>query len=163
MCPICYNPIGIIHSSFKEVKGMPIQPSATNSRSGFIEIFDDYANGLQDIEGFSHLMLIYHFHRIRESKLTVIPFMDDKEHGIFATRSPVRPNAIGISIIKLIERTGNQLYVDHLDILDKTPLIDIKPFFEQYDNRFYTRSGWLNNSRTVDNTIADDRFEACSL
>ncbi|MBN2744421.1 MAG: tRNA (N6-threonylcarbamoyladenosine(37)-N6)-methyltransferase TrmO [Marinilabiliaceae bacterium] len=158
MCPICYTPIGVIHTPFHEPQGMPIQPSAPGSGSGFVEVFEDYATGLNHIEGFSHLILLYHFHRAPDAQLQVTPFMDDHPHGIFATRSPTRPNAIGMSIVRLIDRIDNRLYVDQLDMLDKTPLIDIKPFFEPYDNRTNTRQGWLNTRKTIENTRADGRF-----
>lgn len=144
MCPICYTPIGVIHSGFKEIKGMPLKPETPKSGTGFVELFEEYADELHDIDGFSHVILIYHFHRIHEAKLNA-EFKEHPEHGIFATRSPVRPNAMGFSIVKLIAKIDNRLFVDELDAMDKSPLIDIKPFFERYDNRYNTREGWLDD------------------
>lgn len=156
---IIYQPIGIVHSPFKKVAGMPIQPCGAKEAGGSIEIFTKYEKGLKDIEGFSHIIVLYHFHKITHWASEVIPFMDNKLHGIFATRSPARPNAIGISILPLLRREGSWLYVEELDILDKTPVLDLKPFFGPYDNRIQVRSGWLETVvKTPGNVVADNRF-----
>lgn len=156
---IVYQPIGIIHSPFKEVAGMPIQPCGAKKAGGSIELLTEYEKGLKDIKGFSHIIILYHFHKITHWVPEVIPFMDNKLHGIFATRSPARPNAIGISILPLLRREGGLLYVEELDILDQTPVLDLKPFFGPYDNRLQVRSGWLDAVvKTPENVMADDRF-----
>ncbi len=151
--------IGTIHSAFKSIGNMPIQPISENSNKGYIEVFPEYEEGLLDIEGFSHIHLIYYFHLLKHKKLTVLPFMDNKEHGIFATRAPARPNPIGLSLVELIRRDGNILYVKNLDVIDGTPLIDIKPFFEKFDNRFNTKNGWLGNKQNVTHVKSDKRFK----
>lgn len=152
--------IGIIRTSHKEISGMPIQPNAAEGYSGCIELNPNLVEGLTDLEGFSHLTLLYHFHNINGYELMVKPFMDNQKHGIFATRSPKRPNAIGISTVKLVKVEGNRIYIDNVDMLDGTPLIDIKPFFEGFDNRTNTRKGWLE--KRIDTSItklrSDERF-----
>lgn len=160
MGSIIYQPIGIIYSPFKQVAGMPIQPLGAKGQKGTVEVYADYEEGLKDIEGFSHIILLYHFHKITNWASEVIPFMDDEPHGIFATRSPARPNAIGISIVLLKERKGRFLYVEELDMLDETPVIDIKPFFGSYDNRYKVRSGWLDKvKKEPGDVVSDNRFE----
>lgn len=156
---IVYKPIGIIHTPFLSLKGMPVQPLSTNSAKGSISLFPEYAEGLKDLEGFSHIMLLYHLHRVDTVKLRVKPFMDENPHGIFATRAPVRPNAIGLSTVKLIMIEENLLLIDHVDILDGTPLLDIKPFYSIFDNRENTRNGWLNKIEGPLEYTSDQRFE----
>jgi tRNA (adenine37-N6)-methyltransferase len=158
MSNIIYKPIGVMHSSFENPKGMPIQPSGAEGQKGIIEVYKEYEEGLKDIEGFSHIYVIYHLHKITKSKLSVIPFMDVIPHGIFATRAPARPNAIGLSVLRLMQRENNLLIVDGIDILDATPILDLKPFFEKYDNRFNTKRGWLNNNNRAEQIKADNRF-----
>jgi len=128
MKEIKYVPIGIIHSPFKDIKGMPIQPTGARGIAGTIEIDSKYVNGLKDIEGFSHIILIYHFHLSKGYSLEVIPFMDDRLHGVFSTRAPRRPNPIGISVVRLIKVKGYTLHIEDIDIADGTPLLDIKPY-----------------------------------
>lgn len=158
---ILLNPIGIIYTPFDNVKDMPIQPLAANGITGRIEIFPEYLDGLMDLEGFSHISLIYHFHKIEGYSLKVKPFMDIEEHGIFATRSPKRPNAIGISTVKLVHIEKNILHIEMVDILNNTPLIDIKPFFSKFDNRIDTKSGWLEKQQhiSIENLRSDERFK----
>lgn len=159
MREIIYQSIGIVYSPFKQLVGMPIQPSGAKGQKGCIEIFREYEKGLKDIEGFSHLIVLYHFHKMTTWTAEVVPYMDDKPHGIFATRAPASPNAIGISILKLLERERTLLYIEELDILDQTPVLDIKPFFGPYDNREQVCSGWLDTiSNTPANIVADNRF-----
>lgn len=153
---ITYKPIGIIRSPFKEAKGTPIQPVASPDSEATIEIFEAYVEGLQDIEGFSHLILIFHMHLIRESKLKVIPFLDTQEHGIFATRSPARPNPVGFSVVKLQKVSGNILFIKGIDIIDCTPLLDIKPFVPAFDVRNAEKTGWFEKRDHKISTAKDD-------
>jgi tRNA-Thr(GGU) m(6)t(6)A37 methyltransferase TsaA len=156
MNKIIYTPIGVIHSPFKEPKGTPIQPSIIKGIKGKVEIFPEYTEGLQDIEGFSHIILIYHFHLSKKPSLKAKPFMDDKIHGIFAIRGPSRPNPIGISIVRLIMVKKNILYVENLDIVDKTPLLDIKPYVPDFDKAEVTKIGWLKGNIEKLSKIKDD-------
>lgn len=140
---IVYKPIGVIRTPFKSPVGVPIQPSAGKGIKGLVEVFPEYMEGLKDLEGFSHIILIYHFHLVKKSLLRVIPYMDDEPRGVFATRAPARPNPIGISIVKLIKIEKNKLYVEDIDIVDGTPLLDIKPYVPEFDYRPKVRIGWL--------------------
>jgi len=135
------SPIGVIHSPFGEVAGMPIQ-AARSAAAGQVEVFPEYAAGLTDIEGLSHLILVYVFHRSEGYELMVKPFLDDRQHGLFATRYPFRPNRIGLSTVRLVERRENVLLVEGIDVLDGTPLIDIKPYVPEFDVRTDVRVGW---------------------
>jgi len=140
---IRYRPIGVVHSPFKEPRGTPIQPAAARDVEGTVEVFPEYADGLKDIEGFSHIILVYHFHRVEKSSLRVKPYMDDELRGIFATRAPPRPNPIGISVVELTKVEGNTLHVRGVDIVDGTPLLDIKPYVPEFDAWKTERIGWL--------------------
>lgn len=137
-----FTPIGVIHSPFTEREGMPIQ-SARSTAEGRIEIDEAYAEGLKDIEGFSHIYLLYVFDRATETKLTVYPFLDDQPHGVFSTRFPGRPNPIGLSVVELLRREGTTLHVAGIDVLDGTPLLDLKPYAPKFDHHPATRTGWL--------------------
>lgn len=158
---ISYQPIGYIQTPFMTISDMPIQPSGANCAEGIIELNPDLVPGLIDLEGFSHLILIYHFHLIKEHKLSVIPFMDDQPHGIFATRAPSRPNAIGISIVELRKIENNFIHISGVDMVNGTPLLDIKPFFTKYDNRTDAKAGWLEEKSHIDiaKIKSDNRFE----
>lgn len=140
---INYQPIGVIRSPFKEPKGTPIQPTGAQDIDGVIEVYPEYAEGLKDVEGFSHLILLYHFHLIKESSLLVEPFLDNEPHGIFATRAPGRPNAIGLSVVRLIKVEGHKLQIRDVDIVDGTLLLDIKPYVPDFDVREGVKSGWF--------------------
>ncbi len=153
---ISYQPIGIVNSSFKDSIGTPIQPVASPKSKATVEIFDEYAEGLSDIEGFSHIILIFHMHLIKKSQLKVIPFLDTDEHGIFATRSPGRPNPIGFSVVKLEKRNGNILHIIGIDIIDGTPLLDIKPFVPAFDVHKASKIGWFENVNFHIEKIKDD-------
>lgn len=157
---ISYTPIGTIKTPFTVVAKMPIQPSGAENVEGIIELNPQFIAGLQDLTGFSHLILIYHFHLVSGYKLSVVPFMDHKPHGIFATRAPARPNAIGISIVRLKRIEENRLFVEGVDMLNDTPLLDIKPFFSRFDNRPDAQSGWLDEKSMDDIATArsDNRF-----
>jgi tRNA-Thr(GGU) m(6)t(6)A37 methyltransferase TsaA len=137
------KPIGIIHTPYKEPKGIPIQGKFEKSVTGTIEIFLEYKEGLKDVEGFSHVILIYYFNRSKEAKLIGKPFLEDEEHGIFAIRSPHRPNHIGFSIVKVEKVKGNKVTFSEVDILDGTPLLDIKPYVAHFDSRKKVKNGWV--------------------
>ena len=154
-----YRPIGLIHTPFKQRKGMPIQPSRGRGVRGTVEVAPEYADGLADLDGFSHVVLIYHFHQSHGFDLRVTPFLDTQKRGLFATRAPRRPNAIGLSVVRLLGIEGNRIAVQDLDILDGTPLLDIKPYVPEFDHRTEVREGWLEGvkDRNVD---SDDRFSS---
>ena len=150
--------IGTIHSGFREATGTPIQPSRAHGAPGKVILEPQYARGLLDLDGFDRIWLIYWFDRSCPAKLRVVPYRDTVEHGIFATRVPPRPNAIGMSCVKLLSVDDCVLNLSDVDILDGTPLLDIKPYVPQYDNYPITRCGWLD--RAPDNApVADARFE----
>ena len=146
MSEIKFKPIGVIHSPFNEPKGTPIQAASADGIKGTVEVFPEYAEGLEDVEGFSHIILIYHFHLSRGSSLKVKPYMDNEAHGIFATRGQSRPNPIGISIVRLTRIESNILYIQDVDIVDGTPLLDIKPYVPQFDMREAEKIGWLEKN-----------------
>lgn len=156
MSEVSLRPIGVLHSPFTEPAGTPIQGAYARDSLGTAEVFPEFAEGLADIEDFSHLYLIYLFDRSRGYDLTVTPFRDTVPHGVFATRAPRRPNPIGLSIVRLIAREGNVLRLAEVDFLDGTPLLDIKPYVPAFDCRADCRAGWLE--RGEDRTVADDRF-----
>jgi len=136
------DPIGIIHSPFKSKKEAPIQPFRSNA-VGRVEVFKEYGDGLRDIEGFSHVILIFEFHKSRGFQLKVKPFLDNTERGLFATRAPRRPNRIGMTVVRLIRRRGNTLVVRGIDTIDGTPLLDIKPYVPDFNTKGKIKIGWL--------------------
>ena len=159
MSGINYTPIGIIHTPFSTPEGTPIQPQGTAGDEGTVEVFSEFADGLADLQGFSHIFLIYHCHLAKPFSLRVKPFLDDKPHGVFATRAPSRPNPIGLSIVTLINIESNMLYIRDIDVVDKTPLLDIKPYVPDFDARKSKKIGWLEDkTKKIKNTIADRRF-----
>ena len=160
MSALTYKSIGVVHSPFKEPKNVPIQAVASKGTTGTLEIYPEYAEGLQDLDGFSHLILLYHFHLIKEDcSLMVKPFLDDQLHGVFATRSPARPNKIGISVVSLTKIEKNTLHVQDVDIIDGTPLIDIKPFVPEFDCRKTDKIGWFSGKISkLEITKDDGRF-----
>ena len=137
------KPIGIIRTPYKDPKKVPIQGTFEKSVKGQIKLFPEYQIGLKDIEGFSHLILLYYFHRAKKEKLLATPFLEDKLHGIFSIRSPMRPNHLGISIVKLEKVDNNIIVFSECDILDNTLLLDIKPYISYYDSRKNVKNGWL--------------------
>jgi len=143
MMKIQFHPIGIIHSPFTTLEQMPIQPTGAANREGYIEIFPEYQDGLKDLDGFSHIILLYHLHKASRVDLTVTPFLDRQPRGVFATRAPTRPNPIGLSIVKLVRIEGGTVHLANVDILDGTPLLDIKPYVPQFDQPDDVRIGWL--------------------
>jgi tRNA (adenine37-N6)-methyltransferase len=142
---IVYKPIGVIRSGHVVAQQTPIQPVYAKGCKGRAEILPEFAEGLRDLDGFSHMYLIYHFHEAGPAKLVVRPFLEDVGRGVFATRAPCRPNAIGLSVVELVRREGNVLYLDGVDILDGTPLLDIKPYTERFDRFESTRNGWQDS------------------
>jgi len=146
MNEIKYKPIGVVHSPFKEPKGTPIQPAGAKGTNGIVEILPEYAEGLKDIEGFSNIILLYHFHLSKGPALIAKPYMDNETHGVFAMRGPSRPNPIGISVVRLVRVEGNMLHVRDVDIVDGTPLLDIKPYIPEFDIREVKRIGWLEKN-----------------
>ncbi len=142
---IRYRPIGVIHTGFRDKKDTPIQGVFARGAKGEVVVFHEYAAGLKDIEGFSHIILIYHFHLADGYSLVSMPFLEDRHHGIFAIRHFKRPNPIGLSVVKLERVVGNRLEISEVDIIDGTPLLDIKPFVPQFDNRPEAKSGWLSS------------------
>lgn len=139
---IRFEPIGIIHTPFKQKQDVPIQPSRSNAR-GEVEVFEKYEEGLEDLDGFSHIILIYYFHKSEGYSLKVKPFLDDRLRGLFATRAPRRPNQIGLSVVKLLGRKGNILFIEGIDVLEGTPLLDIKPYVPGFDTEENISIGWL--------------------
>lgn len=157
---ITYQPIGIVHSPFTDLAGMPIQPSCAKGITGSVEIYPEFAEGLADLDGFSHIILLCHFHRSAGFRLKVVPFLDTELRGLFATRAPSRPNPIGLSIVRLAAIKGNTLSVIDLDILDGTPVLDIKPYVPEFDERPDVRIGWLKEAKRRHRVArSDDRFK----
>jgi tRNA-Thr(GGU) m(6)t(6)A37 methyltransferase TsaA len=156
---ITYHPIGILHTPFHDLRDMPIQPTGAASAPGTAEIYAEYADGLQDLDGFSHVILLYHLHQSRRVDLRVVPFLGLEPRGVFATRAPSRPNPIGLSIVRLLRVDGCTLHLGNLDILDGTPLLDLKPYVPGFDRPARARAGWLQSSqRNVKSRRSDDRF-----
>ncbi len=156
MNEIRYEPIGVAHSPFKEPEGTPIQPAGAKGIGGTVEVFPQYTEGLKDIEGFSHIILIYHFHLSQESSLKPKPYMDNEAHGVFAMRGPSRPNPIGISIVRLVRLEENILHIQDVDIVDGTPILDIKPYVPEFDIREVEKIGWLEKKVHKLSTSKDD-------
>lgn len=151
-----FRPIGVIHSPFSTQAGTPIQPAAARGAAGTVRIYEEYAEGLRDLDGFSHIWLLYHFHLSKRYSLTVTPFLDTEMRGLFATRAPARPNGIGLSVVRLTGIRGTVLDIQDVDIIDGTPLLDIKPYVPVFDVRDADRTGWLEG-RSGDNIgLKDD-------
>ncbi len=151
--------IGVIHSPFTKLDGMPIQSAGARGVEGTVELNREYADGLKDLDGFSHIYLLYWFHRAQRTELAVVPFLDTEKRGVFATRSPLRPAHIGLSIVELLRVDGPILTVRGVDILDGTPLLDIKPYVPEFDHRPDATSGWLQKAKGKPaDARADTRF-----
>ena len=138
------KPIGIIHSPYKTKEEVPIQAYLSNEE-GEVEVFKEYEDGLMDVDGFSHIMIIYIFHKSKDRSLHVKPYLDTRLRGVFATRHPDRPNPIGISLVRFLERRGNILRIKGMDVVDGTPLLDIKPYIPRFDERENVKYGWLED------------------
>ena len=158
---IVLGPIGIIHTPFEKPVGVPIQGALRLDIEGTIEVFSEFQEGLKDIEGFSHLIVIYHFHLTEGYSLIARPFLDDTPRGVFAIRGPRRPNPIGMTVVRLKKRLDNVLYVRGVDMVDETPLLDIKPYFPDIDAHQTEKVGWMGNrlKSVGKEKRADDRFE----
>ena len=156
MSEFAYRTIGVVRSPFKEAKNAPIQAVASRGTKGTVEINPEYIEGLRDLEGFSHIILLYHFNLVKKCSLLIKPFLDDNVHGVFATRSPGRPNPIGITTVRLRKIEKNILQIEDLDIVDGTPLLDIKPYIPKFDNRRTTKIGWFASKIEKLATTRDD-------
>jgi tRNA-Thr(GGU) m(6)t(6)A37 methyltransferase TsaA len=154
-----FKPIGIIHTPFATAEGSPIQPAGAAGVNGTVEVFKEYQAGLKDLDGFSHIILLYYFHRTQGFSLQLVPFMDTQVRGVFATRAPKRPNPIGLSVVALNGIEDRVLFIQNVDILDGTPLLDIKPYVPEFDSYTDVRIGWLKKAKhTVATKRSDDRF-----
>jgi tRNA (adenine37-N6)-methyltransferase len=159
--PICYQPVGVVRSPFTTLEGIPLQSVAGAEIRGQIEIHPQFAPGLKDLDGFSHLLLVTHLHRGAPGGLEVVPLLDDTVRGIFATRSPRHPNPIGLSVVRLLSVAGPVLEIAGLDLLDGTPILDIKPYVPEFDSVAAERTGWLDQAAArVHRVRADERFDA---
>lgn len=153
-----YQPIGLVHSPFEDVEGIPIQPSRAKGVKGTVEVFQEFADGLSDLDGFSHIILLYHLHKSVDYRLKVVPFLDTEPRGLFATRAPSRPNPIGLSVVRLLGINENRLFIEGVDILNGTPVLDIKPYVGEFDGHGKVRIGWLESVRKG-KAVADGRFK----
>jgi tRNA-Thr(GGU) m(6)t(6)A37 methyltransferase TsaA len=151
---ISYRPIGVVHSPHTEPQQTPVQPVFAQGIDGTVEVFDEFAEGLDDLDAFSHIYLVFHMHRSPGVQLKVTPYLDDEPRGVFATRGPWRPNPVGFSVVRLLGREGNTLRVRDVDILDGSPLLDIKPYVARFDTRADVSSGWQDE---VDDETAGRR------
>jgi len=160
MNDVTFSPIGILETPFESPEGMPIQPAGAKDVLGDAVIFDEYIEGLQDLDGFSHIILLYYFHKSQRYDLKVTPFLDQVKRGLFATRAPNRPNGIGLSIVELLAIEGNRLHLQGADMLNQTPLLDIKPYVPAFDAQPDADTGWLARSTDADiSRLSDDRFQ----
>jgi tRNA (adenine37-N6)-methyltransferase len=158
---VSYQPIGVVHSPFVELEGMPLQSVAAGDVRAQIEIYAEFADGLADLDGFSHVHVVSHLDRGGPSRLRVVPFLADAERGVFATRSPRHPNPVGLSVVRLVVVRGATLEVAGLDLLDGTPILDVKPYVPEFDAFEAERTGWLQDAAArVHDTRADARFDA---
>jgi tRNA-Thr(GGU) m(6)t(6)A37 methyltransferase TsaA len=155
-----YSSIGLIRTPFRDIAGMPVQPPGARGVAGQVIVDEIYREGLQDLDGFSHVFLLYHLHLCSGCALRVKPFLDNREHGIFACRSPRRPNPIGLSLVRLVRVDGVVLHVEDVDMVDGTPLLDIKPYVPLFDTaETDVRTGWFaDRAGGVFDARSDDRF-----
>ena len=164
MKAIRYQPIDMIRSPFGSPENTPIQPATTKKIPDRVKLDPAYARELKDLEGFSHVILLYNCDKAKPASLRVKPFLDDAERGVFATRSPSRPNAIGVSVVRLLAIKGHVLHVENVDIVDGTPLLDIKPYVPPFDGADDVRIGWVQkNTGKIEHTRDDGRFGVNSL
>ncbi|WP_300670363.1 tRNA (N6-threonylcarbamoyladenosine(37)-N6)-methyltransferase TrmO [Desulfoluna sp.] len=153
------HPIGTLHTPHTQLEAMPIQPKGALEIKGQALLHPEYIEGLNDLDGFSHIYLIYHFHKTTRTELTVVPFMDTETRGVFSTRSPLRPTHIGMSIVRITKVTKDTLHFTGADMLDGTPLLDIKPYIENFDHIEESTSGWMTaDKKTVSEKRSDNRF-----
>ncbi|MDM8526207.1 tRNA (N6-threonylcarbamoyladenosine(37)-N6)-methyltransferase TrmO [Desulfococcaceae bacterium HSG8] len=159
MDKIEYKPIGIIHSPFRTPEGTPIQPTGGVGIEAEVEIFPEYIEGLDDLESFSHIILLYHFHLSKNFSLKVKPFLDNVYRGLFATKAPARPNSIGLSVVRLLRTERGRLHVQDIDMVDLTPVLDIKPYVPAFDSRKADRTGWVESlTHNAETVKGDGRF-----
>lgn len=159
MEPVTFQPIGVLRTPFDNPENMPIQPVSSLAAKGKAIVFPEYSDGLFDLDGFSHIIIIYHLHRVKRQELIVTPFLDNTSHGLFATRAPVRPNPIGISVVELEKIEDRTLYLANVDMLDGTPLLDIKPYVPDFDSFPLAQAGWYDKiDKKPENPHSDDRF-----
>ncbi len=158
MDTISYTPIGVIHTPFRDPAGMPIQPRSAGGITGTVEIYPDYTAGLKDLDGFSRIILVYHFNRCTGWSAELVPFLDTRPRGVFSTRAPRRPNPIGISIVRLIGIEGHILTIEGVDMLDGTPLLDIKPYIPGLDAYCEEKTGWFPEHPDLIHARSDSRF-----
>ena len=156
MAEIIFHPIGVIHSPFLEVRGTPIQSVSGKEIKGTVELYHKYVEGLKDLDGFTYIILLYFFHLVEGYSLLVSPYLDEEKHGMFSTRIPSRPNPIGLSIVRLNEIKGNTLFIEDLDIIDGTLLLDIKPYVPEFDVRTNCNIGWLTDKISKVNVAKSD-------
>lgn len=152
-----FTPIGKIRTPFSEPAGTPIQPSRAAGARGVVHIEEPFREGLHDLEGFERIWLVYWLHRAPAARLRVTPFLDRHPRGIFATRAPARPNAIGMSVVRLLSVGDGVLEVENIDVVDGTPLLDIKPYVPEFDSYAKSRAGWFDQSQD-ERRVADARF-----
>ena len=157
MRDIIFRPIGVIHTPYREQMGTPIQPACAAGAQGTVTVFQPYVEALADLGGFERIWLVFHLDRAREWKTRVVPYRDTVERGLFATRAPARPNAIGISVVRLLSIEGATVHIQDLDMLDDTPLLDIKPYVPEFDAHPGSRAGWFEEAVSGTDT-ADGRF-----
>jgi len=157
MGEIVMHPIGVIHSPYKERKDMPIQGVFRSNVQAYVELEEKYIDGLKDLDGFSHAIILYYFHKSQREDIQGQPFLEQQSHGIFAIRSPHRPNHIGLSIVKIQKILAPRMYFTEVDVFDGTPVLDIKPYVKYFDNRDDVRSGWVDkhfaNGKPPEKTI----------
>ncbi len=153
-----FSPIGTIHSPYAEPAGVPIQGVFADGAVGTVEVFPEFAAGLADLDGFSHIILLFCFHRSQGYALECTPFLDVHQRGVFATRAPRRPNPLGLSVVSLLGIEGCVLRIGGVDIVDGTPLLDIKPYIPDFDVRTGVRTGWYEQARNKQQTVSDERF-----
>jgi tRNA-Thr(GGU) m(6)t(6)A37 methyltransferase TsaA len=153
MDSIILKPIGVIRTPFNKIENIPIQGTLGNDTDGYVELENKYTDGLIDLDKFSHAILIYYFHRSSREDIVGSPFLEDTEHGIFAIRSPHRPNHLGMTIVKIKKIKVNRLYFTGADMLDQTPLLDIKPYIKYFDQRDNVVSGWIESHFKDDNSV----------
>lgn len=151
------RPIGVLRTPFTKAKGTPIQSVYADGAKGQVVLDDSFGAALDDVEGFARLWLVYWMHRVASFQPRVVPYRDTRERGLFATRSPCRPNPIGLSVVRLVRREGTTLHVADVDMLDKSPLLDVKPYVPEFDSHPTSRAGWFDGFG-VDRRVADDRF-----
>ena len=160
MDQINFTPIGFIHSPFTQIHNMPVQPAAAKGVKGSIIINEEYVDGLSDLEGFSHIYLLYYLHLSKSYELKVIPFLDNQQRGVFSTRAPKRPNPIGLSVVKLIKIKFNIIEVENVDMIDGTPVLDIKPYIPEMEGVVDYEIGWLSdNKEKIRSQLSDKRFD----